>query len=31
MPNMERRDGYFTRLKVRVEITHQLHGEKVAP
>ena len=31
MPNMERRDGYFTRLKVRVETTHQLHGEKVAP
>ena len=31
MPNMERRDGYFTRLKVRVELTHQLHGEKVAP
>ena len=31
VPNMERRDGYFTRLKVRVETTHQLHGEKVAP
>ncbi|KAK9822390.1 hypothetical protein WJX81_007759 [Elliptochloris bilobata] len=29
VPNMERRDGYFTRLKVRVETTHQLHGEKV--
>lgn len=29
VPNMERRDGYFTRLKVRVETMHKIHGEKV--
>jgi environmental stress-induced protein Ves len=27
--NMERRDGYFTRLKLRVEMLHQLNKEKV--
>lgn len=27
--NMERRDGYFSRLKTRVESLKQLHGEKV--
>ena len=26
---MERRDAYFTRLKVRIEIAHQVAGEKV--
>ena len=29
VPLMQQRDGYFTRLKNRVEIMHQLQGEKV--
>ena len=29
VPNLEVRDGYFTRLKRSIEITHQLHNEKV--
>ena len=27
--NMERRDGYFTRLKLRIEMLHALNKEKV--
>ena len=27
--NMERRDGYFTRLKLRIEMLHGLNKEKV--
>ena len=27
--NMERRDGYFTRIKSRMELLHQLNREKV--
>jgi hypothetical protein len=29
IPNMERRDAYFTRLKIRIEVAHQVAGEKV--
>ena len=29
VPNMEKRDHYFTRLKWRIELTHQTNGEKV--
>ncbi len=28
VPNMEKRDHYFTRLKWRIELTHQTNGEK---
>ena len=31
VPNMEKRDHYFTRLKWRIELTHQTIGEKVLP
>ena len=28
VPNMEKRDSYFTRLKWRIELTHHTEGEK---
>lgn len=31
VPNMEKRDSYFTRLKWRIELTHHTEGEKVSP
>jgi hypothetical protein len=31
VPNMEKRDSYFTRLKWRIELTHFTAGEKVDP
>ena len=31
VPNMEKRDRYFTRLKWRIELTHYTTGEKVLP
>ena len=31
VPNLEVRDGYFTRLKARIEMTHHLNNEKVGP
>ena len=30
VPNLEVRDGYFTRLKHRIEITHHLNHEKAS-
>ncbi|KAK9805752.1 hypothetical protein WJX73_005728 [Symbiochloris irregularis] len=29
VPVLQQRDGYFTRLKNRIEVMHELHGEKV--
>ena len=31
VPNMEKRDSYFTRLKWRIELTHLTGKEKVCP
>ena len=31
VPNMEKRDSYFTRLKWRIELTHHTQHEKVCP
>ena len=31
VPNMEKRDSYFTRLKWRIELTHHTEHEKVRP
>ena len=31
VPNMEKRDSYFTRLKWRIELTHHTEVEKVSP
>ena len=31
VPNLEVRDGYFTRLRRRIEITHHLNHEKAGP
>jgi len=30
VPNMEKRDSYFTRLKWRIELTHLTEKEKVS-
>ena len=30
IPNMEKRDSYYTRLKSRIETTKKIHNEKVS-
>lgn len=31
LPNLERRDGYFSRLRARIEVLTKTRGEKVHP